>query len=161
MAAPAATPADGHNMAAPAATPADEHSLAPTAPRHEPDVAAPSAGPGLATPAKAPHAETAAPLPAAGARLSAEDMGALLARGDTLLSVGDVVSARLFYERAVDAGGGLAAIRLGETFDPLFLDRVRLRGVRGDPGAAVFWYRRARDLGASDAEVLLEALKAK
>ena len=160
-AAPAATPVDGHNMAAPAATPAYEHSLAPTAPRHEPDVAAPSAGPGLATPAKAPHAETAAPLPAAGARLSAEDMGALLARGDTLLSLGDVVSARLFYERAVDAGGGLAAIRLGETFDPLFLDRVRLRGVRGDPGAAVFWYRRARDLGATDAEVLLEALKAK
>jgi TPR repeat protein len=88
-------------------------------------------------------------------------MEALLARGDTLLSVGDVVSARLFYERAVDAGGGLAAIRLGETFDPLFLDRVHLHGVRGDPGAALFWYRRARDLGASDAEVLLKALEAK
>jgi len=88
-------------------------------------------------------------------------MAALLARGDTLLSIGDVASARLFYERAVDAGGGLAAIRLGETFDPLFLDRVRLRGVRGDPTAALFWYRRARDLGASDAEVLVKALGAK
>ena len=44
---------------------------------------------------------------------------------------------------------------------PLFLDRVHLRGVRGDPGAALFWYRRARDLGAPDAEVLLKALEAK
>ena len=88
-------------------------------------------------------------------------MTALLARGDTLLSVGDVASARLFYERAADAGGGLAAIRLGETFDPLFLDRVHLSGVRGDPAAASFWYHRARDLGATDAEVLLKALETK
>jgi hypothetical protein len=186
-----ATPADGHSLAGPPATLADGRSLAappaepavaapsavPTAPpvepaapslaaaptvlAHKPDVAAPSAEPGLATPATAPDPKTAAPLPTAGSRLSTVDMEALLARGDTLLSVGDVVSARLFYERAVDAGGGLAAIRLGETFDPLFLDRVHLHGVRGDPGAALFWYRRARDLGASDAEVLLKALEAK
>jgi TPR repeat protein len=88
-------------------------------------------------------------------------MGGLLARGDTLLSAGDVVSARLYYERAADAGGGLAAIRLGETFDPLFLDRVHLRSARSDPAAAMFWYRRARDLGAADGEVLLRALEAK
>ena len=88
-------------------------------------------------------------------------MAALLARGDSLLSVGDVASARLFYERLADAGGGLAAVRLGETFDQLFLDRVRLRGVRGDPSAALFWYRRARDLGAANAEALIKALEAK
>ena len=133
---------------------------APTAPPHEPDVVVPTAELGLATTVKAPHVDTAAPPLTTGPRLSAEDMGALLARGDTLLSVGDVVSARLFYERAADAGGGVAAIRLGETFDPLFLDRVHLRGVRGDPGAALFWYRRARDLGVAEAEVLLKALEA-
>jgi hypothetical protein len=180
--APPATRADGGSLAAPPATPATIPGLAapsaeplappvepavptltrpPTAPPHEPDGPAPGSELGLATPAKASPDETAAPLPTAGSRLSAEDMGALLARGDTLLSVGDVVSARLFYERAVDGGGGLAAIRLGETFDPLFLDRVHLRDVRGDPGAALFWYRRARDLGASDAEVLLKALEGK
>jgi TPR repeat protein len=93
--------------------------------------------------------------------LSTEDREALLARGDTLLSVGDVASARLFYERAVDAGDGFAAIRLGETFDPRFLDRIRLRSVRGDSAAAVLWYRRARDLGATEAGVLLKALEAK
>ena len=88
-------------------------------------------------------------------------MAGLLARGDTLLSVGDVASARLFYERAAGAGGGLAAIRLGETFDPLFLDRVHLSGVRGDPAAASFWYHRARDIGATEADVLLKALEVK
>ena len=86
---------------------------------------------------------------------------ALLARGDTLLSIGDIASARLFYERAADAGGGLAAVRLGETFDPVFLDRIHLGGVQGDRGAALSWYRRARDLGATDAEALLKALEAK
>ena len=86
-------------------------------------------------------------------------MAALLARGDKLLSGGDVASARLFYERAAGAGGGLAATRLGETFDPLFLDRIHLSGVRGDPTAASFWYHRAHDLGATDAEVLLKALE--
>jgi hypothetical protein len=191
LAGPPATPADGDSSARPLAPLADGRSFAsppaepavvapyaePTAPPVEPaapsstaaptaladkpDVAAPSAKPGLAMPATVPDAKTAAPAPTAGSRLSAVDMEALLARGDTLLSVGDVVSARLFYERAVDAGGGLAAIRLGETFDPLFLDRVHLHGVRGDPGAALRWYRRARDLGASDAEVLLKALEAK
>jgi TPR repeat protein len=85
----------------------------------------------------------------------------LLARGDRLLSIGDVTSARLFYERAADGGAGLAAVRLGETYDPVFLDRVHLRGVRADRGTALFWYRRARDLGAIDAEVLLRALETK
>jgi len=85
----------------------------------------------------------------------------LLARGDKLLSTGDVTSARLFYQRAADGGAGLAAIRLGETYDPIFLDRAKLRGVRADLGAALSWYRRARELGATDAEVLLKALETK
>ena len=179
LAAPPVAPADGPSLAAPPVAPADGRSFAvppaepavaapsaePAAPPVEPAppslAAAPSPKPGLATPATPPDAKTAAPPPTAGSRLSAVDMEALLARGDTLLSVGDVISARLFYERAVDAGGGLAAIRLGETFDPLFLDRVHLHGARGDPGAALFWYRRARDLGTSGAEVLLKALEAK
>jgi TPR repeat protein len=93
--------------------------------------------------------------------LSAEEAAALLARGDRLLSIGDVASARLFYERAADGGAGLAAVRLGETYDPVFLDRVHLRSVRADLGAALSWYRRARDLGAADAEVLLRALETK
>jgi TPR repeat protein len=92
-------------------------------------------------------------------RFPAAEIAALLARGDALLSTGDITSARLFYQRAADAGAGLAAVRLGETFDPAFLDRAHFRGARGDPGQAVSWYRRARDLGVTDAEVLLKTLQ--
>lgn len=159
VAASSAASAGEPGSAAPSAEPAATR-VAPAAPPVEPAVAVPSAEPGREAPTTAPNAKTAAPpAPASGSRLPAEEMAALLGRGDTLLSAGDVASARLFYERAVDAGGGLAAIRLGETFDPLFLARVHLSGVRGDPGAALFWYRRARDLGATDAEVLLRALE--
>jgi hypothetical protein len=157
-AAPKAATAPATSAAAPKAA------AAPAIPAAVPEAAAPSATPrpGLGAAAAAPGAQQAAsPPPTTSPRLSTEEMATLLARGDSLLSVGDVASARLFYERVADAGGGLAAIRLGETFDQFFLDRVRLRGVRGDPGAALFWYRRARDLGATDAEVLMKALEAK
>jgi len=94
-------------------------------------------------------------------RLSAADTAALLARGDVLFSKGDVAAARLFYERAADAGEGQAALRLGETFDPVFLDQARLRGARGDLSTALSWYRRARDLGVAEAEILLKSLETK
>ena len=94
-------------------------------------------------------------------RLSAADTAALLARGDVLFSKGDVVAARLFYESAANAGQGQAALRLGETFGPVFLDQARLRGARGDLSTALSWYRRARDLGVAEAEILLKTLEPK
>jgi hypothetical protein len=90
--------------------------------------------------------------------LSASDVAALLARGDDQLRLGDFTSARLFYEIAADAGEANAALRLGETFDPIFIDRTNLRGVRANMERAVFWYIRARDLGSSAAEKLLKNL---
>jgi TPR repeat protein len=89
------------------------------------------------------------------------EITALLTRGDALFRKGDLAAARLFYERAADAGDGRAAIRLGETFDPVFLDRAQLRGARGDFSTALSWYRRARDLGAADADILIKSLEAK
>jgi TPR repeat protein len=82
-------------------------------------------------------------------------------RGDALFATGDVASARLLYEFAADSGEARAAVRLGETFDPAFLGNPRLRGVSGDLGMALFWYRRARDLGATEVELRLKALETK
>src|SRR5215472_6593506 len=76
-------------------------------------------------------------------RLSAAEIAALVTRGDAFLSAGDIVSARLFYERAADGGDGGAALRLGATFDPGFLSRTGVRGAPGDPSRATSWYRRA------------------
>ena len=94
-----------------------------------------------------------------GASLSNTDVSVLLTRGDSLFGFRDFASARLFYERAANAGNGQAAIRLGQTYDPSFLEWARLRWVRGDAAAAAFWYRRARELGMSDAEHLLKGMK--
>jgi hypothetical protein len=92
---------------------------------------------------------------------SAAEIAALLARGDWLFATGDVGSARLLYERAADAGEARAAVRLGETFDPVYLESSHLRGVRGDSSTAVFWYRRARELGATGVASRLKTLEAK
>ena len=104
-----------------------------------------------------PTPSTPDPLPAP-LRLPATEIAALLKRGDALLARGDISSARLFYERAADAGEGRAALRLGNTFDPAFLDFAHLR-VRGDPAMAGSWYGRARELGAAEAEILLKRLE--
>jgi hypothetical protein len=92
---------------------------------------------------------------------SAAEIAALLARGDWLFATGDVASARLLYERAADAGVARAAVRLGATFDPVFSGLPHPRGLRGDSGTAVFWYRRARDLGATGVASRLKSLEAK
>jgi hypothetical protein len=87
-----------------------------------------------------------------GPRLSADEIAALVARGDGFLSAGDIASARLFFQRAADAGDGRAAMRMALTFDAAFLDRAGVHGLRGDPEQAALWYQRARDLGAVKAE---------
>ncbi len=88
--------------------------------------------------------------------ISAAEASLLLARGDSVFGAGDVVSARLFYERAANAGYGRAALRLGETFDPAFLARAKLVRVTADPAKAMYWYRRARDLGNDEAQILVK-----
>ena len=87
------------------------------------------------------------------------ETAALLSRGDALFERGDIASARLFYEHAANAGDAQAAIRLGETFDPAFLSRAQVKGVRGEPAVALKWYKRAQELGASDAEILVMSLQ--
>jgi hypothetical protein len=85
-------------------------------------------------------------------RLSAAEITALVVRGDAFLEAGDVVSARLFFERAADAGNGRAAMRMALTYDAAFLERSGVRGLRSDPERASFWYRRARELGEGKAD---------
>lgn len=76
----------------------------------------------------------------------AAEIAELLARGDSFVVVGDIASARVFYERAAGAGDGRAALRMGTTFDPAFLRRAGLPHTFGDPAQARSWYRRASDL---------------
>jgi hypothetical protein len=84
-------------------------------------------------------------MPPASPPMAAE-IADLLARGDSFVVIGDIASARVFYERAASAGDGRAALRMGTTFDPAFLRRAGLPGTFGDPAQARSWYRRAFDL---------------
>jgi hypothetical protein len=97
-------------------------------------------------------------MAAASAHLSTEEVAELLERGDTFLQRGDIASARLFYERAANAGNGRAALQLGAIFDPAFLGRGL---VRGDIATARLWYQYARDLGEAEADQRLKTLDTK
>src|SRR5947207_11994755 len=119
----------------------------------------PTAIPSIETPASAPAAPAILDYNDVVRHLSAGEVATLRARGDTLLSMGDVTSRRLFYERTFIAGVAQAAIRLGATYDPVFLSRARVQGMRGDMAIALEWYRRARDLGAVEAESLLRSIQ--
>jgi TPR repeat protein len=129
--------------------------IVPTGPQENNDVVSSSALAPHASPVAVPNALDRKPP------LSSGDLAVLLTRGDSLFGAGDLASARLFYERAADASNGQAALRLGETYDPRFLERAHLRGARGDVAAAAFWYKRARYLGMSDAGMLLDSLASK
>ena len=107
-----------------------------------------------------PTASPAVMQPPTGDRPPASEITALLARGDVLRSTGDITSARLFYERAADAGSGRAALRLGETFEPVLPARAGLRAT-ADPAQALLWYRRAGELGVDEAEQRIKALDAR
>ena len=98
---------------------------------------------------------------ASGERTSrSTEISLFIARGDALISTGDITSARLFYERAANAGDGLAALRMGESYDPAFLAGTRVPGNRGDAATAAQWYLRALELGTLEAEVLFKAVTA-
>jgi hypothetical protein len=138
----------------------------PSATALPPERPKPQAAPAVPTPAPLrpeqipqPDASVASPQPPAGQHLSTTEIAALVTRGDVFLSAGDIASARLFYERAADAGDSAAALRLGATFDPNFLGRVGIRGNPGDPAQAASWYRRARDLGDAAAAERLKNLE--
>ncbi len=109
------------------------------------------------TPQAAPPSEPPASAPA----LSAQDRERalrLMKRGDEHLAQGGVAQARLFYERAADAGLALGAMALAATYDPAELERLGVQGLQPDPAAAAKWYTRARQLGAAEAGQRLQRL---
>jgi tetratricopeptide (TPR) repeat protein len=90
--------------------------------------------------------------------LSADVIAMLLSRGDAMLAIGDVSSARLLYERAASGGDGRAATGAGKTYDPIFLARIGARGIAADPAVATSWYRKAIELGDQSASEFLRRM---
>jgi hypothetical protein len=93
--------------------------------------------------------------------LSEADITALLVRGDAAYRRGDLADARLFYQRALDAGESRGALGIGATYDPFFLRRFHLWTQHADKAAARDWYLRAGgELSAGEAQRRIARLNA-
>jgi TPR repeat protein len=79
-------------------------------------------------------------------------------RGEDELSQGNVLAARRFFLRAAEAGNAAAAFKLGETHDPVELQRWQVHGVMADLTVARTWYQRALELGMAEAAPRLARL---
>jgi hypothetical protein len=107
--------------------------------------------------AAAPAVEPAPPEPAIH-QLDPDAIAALLTRADALIASGDVAAARLVLRRAADAQDARAAMTLAETYDPVFLEKLGVRGFVPDLAMARSWYEKARILGSAEAPRRLETL---
>jgi hypothetical protein len=74
------------------------------------------------------------------------------------LDAGDIVSARLLLKQAANSGSAQAALDLGMTFDPAFLAKWGAVGFTADVAQAREWYKRASNLGSTEAARRLEQL---
>ena len=124
-----------------------------------------SAGVEAGPPATSPDGGARAPAPPAPAApaMKPEDRDRalrLMKKGQEQLGEANISAARLFYERAADAGLAEAAMALAATYDAAELPRLNIRGVQPDAKEAKRWYERARQLGAGEADQRLRRLGA-
>lgn len=92
-------------------------------------------------------------------RLDAAELDALVAHGNALVATGDLAGARLLYQRAAESGNARAALTLAETYDPIVLETLGEAGLAPNVAIARAWYRKARELGAAEAQARLERLE--
>jgi hypothetical protein len=90
--------------------------------------------------------------------LDAEEIATLVNRGTDYLKSGNLASARLLLRRAAEAGSASAALMLGTTFDPLFIQQLGTIGVVPDVAQARQWYEQAAALGSEAASARLAKL---
>jgi hypothetical protein len=91
--------------------------------------------------------------------LDAGTITTLLARAKKMLALGDIGAARLLLERAASAQDATAALLLARTYDPTVLGTSNARTITPDARLARDWYRKAADLGSSEAQNRLTQLQ--
>ena len=150
---------------APSSRPALTETRGPTAPAVVLNSASAEPGGGNTARPAAHTLQTPAPVPTAAASIVAlppiqdQSLAALYAtRGDQMLAIKDVSAARRLYEHAANAGSGRAATAVGRTFDPGFLTRLGVVGLKPDRLLAAAWYSKAAALGDRQAKTLLRNL---
>lgn len=106
----------------------------------------PHAEPVAAPPINADQAAALAPPP-----IDADQAAALISLGRDLLVQGDVAGARVMFRRAAVTGNAQAALEVGMSFDPAFLQQRGVLGITPDVTQAIDWYKRARAAGSVEA----------
>jgi hypothetical protein len=114
------------------------------------------------TVARLPAAPPAADVPPASKppvrTLSQDDIVLLIKQGEQFIAAGDVVTARIVFQRAAEAGDPNAAVALGATYDPTVLARLGVVGMGADVEKARSWYQKAESLGSPEAARRLKIL---
>src|SRR6516165_5686544 len=82
----------------------------------------------------------------------------LIKHGQKMVEVGYLAGARAYFERAVEAGSGEAAVLLCATYDPAFIEKMGAQGIKPDLKEARSWYERAKQLRVADADAKLADL---
>ena len=105
-----------------------------------------------------PPSAQAAPPSKAVHVLDPEEIALLMKKGEQLLAVGDLVAARIAFQRAAETGDGTAAVALGATYDPTELRKRGVVGMGADVSQARSWYQKAEKFGSPEARGRLDAL---
>ena len=107
----------------------------------------------------APMLQEEAPSPRKVIRaLDPEEIKLLTRQGEQLAATGDLVTARILFQRAAEVGDATAAMALGATYDPNVLAKLGVAGMAADVEKARSWYRKAESQGSAEATRRLRAL---
>jgi hypothetical protein len=126
-----------------------------------PSAASSRTAPSGETLAMAPASTSTAPALPAGKpirELDPEEVKLLMKQGEQFVAAGDLVTARLVFQRAAEAGDATAALAMGATYDPIVLAKLGVRGYGGDVEKARNWYEKAKEFGSPEAPRRLELL---
>jgi hypothetical protein len=142
------------NESAPQAEPTPGASVRPPPPSQPLQVASAPTGAAPVSASQPPPAQVGGTATG----LDAEEIATLVNRGTDSLKSGNLASARLLLRRAAEAGSASAALMLGTTFDPLFIQQLGTIGVVPDVAQARQWYEQAAALGSEAASERLAKL---
>ena len=84
--------------------------------------------------------------------LEAAEIKLMVKSGLEYMANGKVGAARLMFQSAAEAGEAAAAFALAETYDPIVLEKLGVKGgITPDVAVAQRWYEKAKELGSSTA----------
>jgi hypothetical protein len=90
--------------------------------------------------------------------LDPENISLLIKEGEKHIATGDVVTARVIFQRAAETGDATAALALAATYDPVMLAKLGVMGMGADVEKARTWYQMAESFGSAEAKQRLQFL---